>query len=48
MLLLQSVEDVKERLRLVRRTTDAHPNVNQSHTLQTVVDHISRVAENCP
>ena len=47
MLLLQSVEDVKDRLRLVRRTTDA-PNFDQSQTLQTVVDHISRVAENCP
>jgi uncharacterized protein len=49
MVLLESVADVKSRLKLVRRHNTADPNVSQQGALSAIVDHIARILESeCP
>jgi uncharacterized protein len=43
LVMLQSAADVSDKLKLVRRNIDGHPPTSGRHTLQTIVDHVSRV-----
>jgi uncharacterized protein len=45
LVLLHSVEDVKSRVKLVHRHISGQPPTSGQRTLQTVVDHVSRLAE---
>jgi len=43
LVLLQSVEDVSSKLKLVRRNITGQPAAGEQRTLQTIVDHVSRL-----
>jgi len=43
LVLLESPEDVVSKLKFVRRNTNGHPALHDRRTLQTIVDHVSRL-----
>jgi predicted glycosyltransferase len=45
LVLLQSAEDVRSKLKLTRRTISGHLPASASPTLQAVVDHVCRIVE---
>jgi len=45
LVLLQSAEDVRSKLKLARRTINGHLPTSASPTLQVVVDHVCRLVE---
>ncbi len=47
LVMLTSIEDVRHKLKLIRRQMNGGPEINRSCTLQTIVENIIQVAEAC-
>ena len=48
LVLLQSVEDVKNKIKWMRRNIDSQPETGGRSALRTIVDHITRVLGTLP